>query len=88
MVTDCLVRDLRNSGLFRAIISSNHSGETRYLVEGQVDEFLEVSEKDGRKAFLRLHVTFLDLKKRETAEKMIFQRDYNVVEPYSRGNKQ
>jgi cholesterol transport system auxiliary component len=83
MVTDYLVRDLRNSGLFRAVFSYNDSQETRYLLEGQVDEFLEVSEKEGRKAVLSLNVTFLDLKKRDTAEKVIFQRDYKVVEPYT-----
>jgi len=82
MATEYLVRDLRNCGLFRAVISYGHSEETRYLLEGQVDEFLEVSEKDGRKAVLSLHVTFLDLKMRDTAEKVIFQRDYKVVEPY------
>ena len=82
MAAEYLVRDLRNSGLFRAVISYNDSEETRYLLEGQVDEFLEVSEKEGRKAVLSLNVTFLDLKKRDTAEKVIFQRDYKVVEPY------
>jgi ABC-type uncharacterized transport system auxiliary subunit len=82
MATEYLARDLRNSGLFRAIISHNDSEETRYLLEGQVDEFLEASEKDGRTAVLSLYITFLDLKKRETAEKVIFQRDYKVVEPY------
>jgi len=83
MATEYLIRDLRNCGLFRAVISYNDSEETRYLLEGQVDEFLEVSEKDGRKAVLSLNVTFLDLKKRGTAEKVIFQRDYKVVEPYT-----
>ena len=83
MATEYLVRDLRNSGLFRAVISYNDSEETRYLLEGQVDEFLEVSEKDGRKAVLSLNVTFLDLKKKDTPEKVIFQRDYKVVEPYT-----
>jgi ABC-type uncharacterized transport system auxiliary subunit len=83
MATEYLVRDLRNSGLFRAVIYYNESEETRYLLEGQVDEFLDASEKDGRKAVLSLNVTFLDLKKRGTAEKVIFQRDYKVVEPYT-----
>jgi len=81
MATENLVRDLRNSGLFRGVISYSDSGETRYLLEGQVDEFLEVSEKDGSKAVLSVNVTFLDLKKREVAERMIFQRDYKVAEP-------
>jgi ABC-type uncharacterized transport system auxiliary subunit len=83
MAAEYLVRDLRNSGLFRAVISYDDSEETRYLLEGQVDEFLEASEKDGRKAVLSLNVTFLDLTKRDTAEKVIFQRDYKVVEPYT-----
>jgi cholesterol transport system auxiliary component len=83
MAAEYLVRDLRNSGLFRAVISYNDIEETRYLLEGQVDEFLDVSEKDGRKAVLGLNVTFVDLKKRDPAEKVIFQRDYKVVEPYT-----
>jgi ABC-type uncharacterized transport system auxiliary subunit len=83
MAAEYLVRDLRNSGLFRAVISYDDSEETRYLLEGQVDEFLDASEKDGRKAVLGLNVTFLDLKKRDTAEKVVFQRDYKVVEPYT-----
>lgn len=82
MAAEYLVRDLRNSGLFRAVISCDDSEESRYLLEGQVDEFLEASEKDGRKAVLSLNVTFLDLTKRDTAEKVIFQRDYKVVKPY------
>jgi cholesterol transport system auxiliary component len=81
MTAGYLVRDLRNCGLFRAVISYDDSMETRYLLEGQVDEFLEVSDKEGRKAVLGLNVTFLDLKKRETAEKVIFQRDYKAAEP-------
>jgi len=47
-----------------------------------VDEFLEASEKDGRKAVLGLNITFFDLKKKESAEKVIFQREYKAVESY------
>jgi len=83
MATENLVRDLRNSGLFRGVISYSDSGEARYLLEGQVDEFLEVSEKEGSKAVLSINVTFLDLKTREIAERMIFQRDYKVAEPFA-----
>ncbi len=68
---------------FLAVISYNDSEETRYLLEGQVDELLDASEKDGRKAVLSLHITFLDLKKRDATQKVIFQRDYQAVEPYT-----
>lgn len=83
MAAEYLARDLRNSGLFRAVISYNNPEETRYLLEGQVDEFLDASERDGRKAVLSLNITFLDLKNRDPVEKVIFQRDYKVVEPYT-----
>ena len=83
MVTDNLARDLRNSGLFRGVLSHNNSEGTRYVLEGQVDEFLEVNEQDGRKAILTLNVTFLDLKKKDTVDKVIFQRDFKVAEPYT-----
>lgn len=83
MVTDHLARDLRNSGLFRGVLSHNNSEGTRYVLEGQVDEFLEVNEQDGRKAILTLNVTFLDLKERDAVDKVIFQRDFKVAEPCS-----
>jgi cholesterol transport system auxiliary component len=83
MATEYLIRDLRKSGLFRAVMSCNDVEDTRYLLEGQVGEFLDASEKDGRKAVLSLNVTFLDLKKRDTTDKVIFQRDYKMVEPYT-----
>jgi ABC-type uncharacterized transport system auxiliary subunit len=81
MVTDYLMRDLRKARLFQAVFSYNDGKDTRYLLEGRVDEFLELGEKDGRKAALSLNVTFLDLTKKETIEKVVFQRDYRYIEP-------
>jgi cholesterol transport system auxiliary component len=83
MVTDLIVRDLRNSGLFRAIFSYHDVGETRFLLEGQVEEFLELEEKDSWKAILGVHITFLDLTKKERAEKVVFQRSYRFVELFA-----
>ncbi len=61
MVTDYLLRDLRKAGLFRAVFSYNDSEDTRYLLEGRVDEFLDLKEKDGRKAALSLNITLQDM---------------------------
>jgi ABC-type uncharacterized transport system auxiliary subunit len=79
-----LVRDLRHSGLFQTVFSYNQNEETRYLLEGQVNEFLESREKDGLKAVLSLNITFFDLSKKETTEKVVFQRDYRYTEPLER----
>jgi uncharacterized lipoprotein YmbA len=81
MVTDFLIRDLRHSGLFRAVFSYNGNEETRYRLEGQVNEFLESTDKDGLKAVLSLNITFFDLSKKETTETVVFQRDYRYTEP-------
>lgn len=82
MVTDLVARDLRNSGLFRAIFTSHDAEETRFLLEGQVEEFLELEEKDSWKATLGVHITFFDLTKKDRAEKVVFQRSYRFAEPF------
>lgn len=81
MVTDHLLRDLRKAGLFKAVFSYNDNEVTRYLLEGQVIEFLESKEKDGPKAVLGLNVTLQDLTKRELPERIVFQRSYQSAEP-------
>jgi ABC-type uncharacterized transport system auxiliary subunit len=81
MVTDYLMRDLRKAGLFRGVFSYNGNEDVRYGLEGRVDEFLELEEKDGRKAVFGLNVTLLDLAKKETVERVVFQRDYRYIEP-------
>ena len=83
-VTDFLVRDLRHSGLFQAVFSYNQNEETRYRLEGQVNEFLESKENDGFKAILSVDVTFLDLSKKEVTERIVFQRSYGYTEPLGR----
>jgi len=84
MVTDFLIRDLRHAGFFQAVFSYNQNEGTRYLLEGQVNEFLESKDKDGLNAALSLNITFLDLSKKETTEKVVFQRDYRYTEPLER----
>ena len=81
MVTDFLIRDLRHSALFQAVFSYNQNEETRYLLEGQVNEFLESKEKDGFRAVLSFDVTFQDLSKKEVTERIVFQKSYGYAEP-------
>jgi len=81
MVTDYLLRDLRKSGLFKAVFSYNDSEDARHLLEGQVTEFLESKEKDRLRAVLGLNVTLLDLAKKEIPERIVFQKSYQYSEP-------
>lgn len=81
MVTDCLVRDARSSGLFQAVFSYRQPESARFEVEGAVEEFLELREGDGWKAVLGLAVTLLDRSKPEITSRVLFQKRYQAIEP-------
>lgn len=81
LVTDYLIRDLRDSGLFKAVFGSDSSGEYRFKLEGGVAEFQEVDAADGWKASLALTVTLLDTTQEELPQRVVFQKNYRVLEP-------
>ena len=77
MVTDFLKRDLRHAGLFRAVLSARDTEETRFVLEGGVEEFLEVDEGEGRKALLVAMVALLDLSSQDVSRRVVFQKTYH-----------
>jgi len=81
LVTDYLIRDLRESGLFKAVFGPDSSGEHRFKLEGGVAEFQEVDAADGWKASLALTVTLLDTTQEEVPQRVVFQKNYRVLEP-------
>jgi ABC-type uncharacterized transport system auxiliary subunit len=80
MVTDYLLRDLRNSGLFQGVFGYQQSGVARFKVEGAVQQFAEVDDPDGWKAVLALTVTLLDLNQDEATRRVIWQKNYHQEE--------
>jgi ABC-type uncharacterized transport system auxiliary subunit len=80
LVTDYLVRDLRNSRLFKAVLPYGSSGKSRFLLEGGVEEFQETDEPGGWHATLALNITLLDLSRQELPERVVFQKNYRTVE--------
>jgi len=81
LVTDYLVRDLRESGLFKAVFGSDSSGKYRFKLEGGVAEFQELDSPDGWQACLALTVTLLDVNQEELPQRVVFQKNYRVLEP-------
>jgi ABC-type uncharacterized transport system auxiliary subunit len=81
LVTDYLIRDLRNSGLFQGIFPGSNSGNNRFRLEGAVEEFQELDEPDGWKGALAVNVTLLDMAQEEVPQRVVFQRNYRAVEP-------
>ncbi len=81
LVTDYLIRDLRESGLFKAVFGPDSSGKYRFKLEGGVAEFQELDAPDGWKASLALTVTLLDTDTEELPQRVVFQKNYRVQEP-------
>jgi ABC-type uncharacterized transport system auxiliary subunit len=81
MVTDFLLRDLRHSGTFMAVLSYDDPGEGRFTLTGTVVEFLEVDGGGGPVAHLSVDVTLLDTTQREITKRVVFQKTYAVEEP-------
>ncbi len=84
MVSDYLVRDLRKGGLFRAVFSYNDIEDTRYTLGGVIEEFVGLGDKEGAKAGLAANVTFLDTAQKQLPQCVIFQRQYQFVEPLTK----
>ena len=81
IVTDLILRDLKRSGLFKAVFSEYDEADARFVLQGRVEEFLEIEERGSRKALLALDITLLDRSQRDTAKGVIFQRAYRALEP-------
>lgn len=80
MVTDYLLRDMRNSGLFRAVFSYRDAEDGRYFLQGNVEEFLEVNDGRGRSAVITVHVSLLDVTQKEITKRVLFQKKYGHAE--------
>lgn len=80
MVSDWLLRDLRNSGLFKAAFSYRDYEDARFVIQGGVEEFLESDSADGRSAILSLSVTLIDLSRPQAPNRVIFQKKYGSSE--------
>jgi ABC-type uncharacterized transport system auxiliary subunit len=80
MVTDYLLRDLRNANIFLAVFSHHDIEKTRFVIEGQVQDFLESSDKDVAKAILSVNISLLDMDKKEITRRVVFQRQYSFQE--------
>lgn len=80
MVTDYLLRDLRHQKLFKAVFSCRESSQARFALEGEIEQFAEVDEKDGSKAVLSVYVTLIDSSQKDASKMIICQKNYRVAE--------
>ena len=86
MVTDYLLRDMRSSGLFRAVFSYRDAEDGRYLLQGNIEDFLEVSDAGGRRAVITVHVSLLDVSQKEITKRVLFQKKYGNAEAFAQSS--
>ena len=86
MISDFLLRDVRRAGLFQGVFSYRDGENTRFVLEGGLEEFLEIDEQDAGKAVIGLTVTLLDSQAKEITQRIVFQKHYTAEEVMSEQN--
>ena len=79
IVTYFLARDLRDSGLFKAVFTYKSHLAASYAMEGSVDEFFEWDTPEGWDAVLGLSITLVVLQEPDISKRILFQKSYRVT---------
>jgi ABC-type uncharacterized transport system auxiliary subunit len=88
LVGHFLYRDIRQSGLCKAIMSHSSSFPASYVLDGTVDEFFEW-DMDGKwKAILSLGITLMAENEPDISKRILFQKGYHAKETCQRKNPQ
>lgn len=86
LVMDYLRRDMLSTGLFLAVNGPGSSLRADYLVEGIVEEWMEVDEDEGWLAAAELTITLIDLQTQKIPDLVLFQRQFKESEPCLKKN--
>ncbi len=71
-----LSRDIGESGLFKAVLPDDSRFPYAFVVEGRVNSFLQVEEKDGWYADLSLTIALLKAHDPDVVKRILFQKTY------------
>jgi ABC-type uncharacterized transport system auxiliary subunit len=81
MIADSLLRDMRESGFFRAVFSRHDTDEGRFLISGGIEEFSLDMSKGDKTAVIRISISLKDTREKETGKSIMFQKKYVREEP-------
>lgn len=81
MLADSLLRDMRESGLFKIVFSRYETDEGRFLVSGGIEEFYLRTDKNNKTAAISITISLQDTMEKETGKRMMFQKKYVREEP-------
>lgn len=83
MIADRLVRNLGESGIFRAVFSSREFEEGHFALVGEVEEFL-LAVAEGKQAVLSVRATLIRIGESYPDRRVIMQKTYRIAEHLSR----
>ena len=81
MIADSLLRDMRDSGLFRAVFSRYETDEGQFLISGSIEEFYLRMDKSNKTAVISIVISLKDTREKETGKRIMFQKKYVREEP-------
>ena len=80
IVTTLLNRDIKNSGLFKAVLDSGSQFSSSCMIEGTVDEFFEWDAQNAWKAILTVSITLTEKNQNDIKNRIVFQKTYRKAE--------
>jgi len=88
MVTYFLSRDIRDSGLFKAVLPHGSEFPFSCVLEGSVDEFVEWDSPEGWYGVLAVTVTLMAANEPDVTKRILFQKTYRAEKPLTEKNPQ
>ncbi|MCF8034003.1 MAG: ABC-type transport auxiliary lipoprotein family protein [Desulfarculaceae bacterium] len=76
MVSSLLSRDMQAAQRYKAVFGPDSSQLPRFRLEGGVVQFLQIKDKAGDKAVLRLQLTLMDNHQTNVLKQVMFQKGY------------
>ncbi|MBW1766677.1 MAG: membrane integrity-associated transporter subunit PqiC [Deltaproteobacteria bacterium] len=78
LVTYFLARDIKLSGLFKAVLAYDSRFPSSYVLEGSVDEFFEWDTEEIWKAVLNVSITVMEENEPDISQRILFQKTYRT----------
>jgi ABC-type uncharacterized transport system auxiliary subunit len=86
LATYFLVRDFRNTSLFKAALPPESIVSSSHFLSGTVDEFYQEEDRETWKAVLAVSITLAAERGRDTTGEVLIQKSYREEEPLERKN--
>lgn len=86
LVTYFLSRDMRQSGLFRAVLPHDSRVPPSHKLEGTVDEFFERDKDENWEAVLSVSIVFMAENEPAISKRILFQKTYRAEEACKQKN--